>query len=62
MKEDELERVLAGLDVALAVFRRHEGRLTVGEIKIQAALASVRHELALYRAVARTARRTQQSS
>jgi hypothetical protein len=58
MKDDELERVLAGLDSAIAVFRRNEGKLKVTDIRIQSILATVRQELALYRAVARTVKRT----
>ena len=62
MKDDELERVLAGLDAALATFRKNEGALEVGDIKIQSALAALRHEIALCRAVARTAERNQKES
>jgi hypothetical protein len=62
MKDDELERVLAGLDSALAVFRRNEGKLDVADIRIQSILSTLRHELALYRAVARTAERTNKES
>ena len=58
MKDDEIERVLAGLEAALAIFRRNEGRLEVADIRIQSTLASMRHELALYRAVARTVERS----
>jgi hypothetical protein len=57
MKDDELERVLAGLDAALAVIRKNKGGLEVADVKIQSTLAALRHELALYRAVARTAER-----
>ena len=57
MKDDELERALKGLDHALEVFRRNRGRLEVADIKIQSSLASMRHELALYRAVGRTVER-----
>lgn len=57
MKDDELERVLAGLDSALTVIRKHEDRLEVADIRVQSTLAALRHELALYRAVARTAER-----
>jgi hypothetical protein len=58
MKDDELERVLGSLDDALAVMRKNEGSLEVADIRIQSVLAALRHEIALYRAVARTAERT----
>lgn len=58
MKDDELERVLTGLDAALTVFRKNEGKLEVADIRIQSMLATLRHELALYRAVSRTAERS----
>jgi hypothetical protein len=57
MKDDEVARALAGLDGALEVFRRNEAGLEVGDIRARSMLAALRHELALYRAVARTAER-----
>ncbi len=57
MKDDEIDRALAGLDAALGVYRRQDGRLDVADVKIRSTLAAMRHELALYRAVARTVER-----
>lgn len=57
MKDDELARALAGLDAALEVYRRNESALEVGDIRARSNLAALRHELALFRAVARTAER-----
>ena len=54
---DEIARALGGLDDALEVFRRNETALEVGDIRVRSNLAALRHELALYRAVARTAER-----
>lgn len=59
MKDDEIARALAGLDAALDVYRRNETVLEVGDIRARSNLAALRHELALYRAVARTAERNQ---
>ena len=58
MKDDEIARVLSGLESALTIFRRNDSRLAVADIRIQSMLAAMRHELALYRAVSRTAERT----
>jgi hypothetical protein len=57
MKDDEIARALGGLDEALEVFRRNDATLEVGDIRARSQIAALRHELALYRAVARTAER-----
>jgi hypothetical protein len=58
MKDDEIAQALAGLDSALGVFRRQPGQLEPPDTRIRSTLASMRHELALYRAVARTVERS----
>jgi hypothetical protein len=58
MKDDEIQRALSGLDTALAVFRRQDARLDAADVKIRGTLASMRQEMALYRAVARTVERS----
>jgi hypothetical protein len=57
MKDDEIQRALGGLDSALAVFRRYERHLDRPDAQIRGALAAMRQELALYRAVSRTVER-----
>jgi hypothetical protein len=61
MKDDEIQRALSGLDTALAIFRRQDARLDAADVKIRGTLASMRQEMALYRAVARTVERSRRA-
>lgn len=51
MTDEELQRVIAEIDSALEVLRKTPGELDAGDARIRAALADLRRELAVYRAL-----------
>lgn len=46
MSEADVRQVIEGIDAALNVFRRNEGRLTVSQIRARSMLSVVRSEVA----------------
>jgi hypothetical protein len=46
MSDSDYRRLMAWLDVSLDIFRAHEGRLAVRDIRLQSLLAVLREEVA----------------
>jgi hypothetical protein len=62
MTDEELQRVICELDLALVFLRKQRGHeLDSGDVKIRAMLADVRRELAVYRAISQTAAKTRRA-